>query len=271
MIITDYDNTFRRSDYTIDQSTIDTISRFEEAGGIFAVVSGRTNESILRIVRELGLKGLVASYNGTVIADIETGELLVNGGLEKEVAVLVCKAYEAFDGICINVYDINKYYASHDCEYLRFYERVTRTKAKILDEKPSAFMEKQTFSCKKVTALVEAERRNKLYEHMQKRVGKIAQVVCSAEAIVEVVSSDYSKGTAVDFYAKYYQIPKEEILCVGDSSNDLPMLRNCGKGLAVKNCDEYLKDKVEVYGYSNDENAIERIIKEFGWGMNNEA
>ena len=52
---------------------------------------------------------------------------------------------------------------------------------------------------------------------------------------------------------------------MGDSLNDLPMLEAAGLGLAVRNADEMLKDKAISFEYSNDENAIGRIIERYGF------
>lgn len=43
------------------------------------------------------------------------------------------------------------------------------------------------------------------------------------------------------------------------------MLEAAGLGLAVRNADEMLKDKAISFEYSNDENAIGRIIERYGF------
>ena len=42
------------------------------------------------------------------------------------------------------------------------------------------------------------------------------------------------------------------------------MLKTAGLGIAVKNAEDSLKKEVFAYGYSNDENAVGRIIEEYG-------
>lgn len=43
------------------------------------------------------------------------------------------------------------------------------------------------------------------------------------------------------------------------------MLEAAGLGIAVKNADEALKDKALAFEYSNDENAIGKIIETYGF------
>ncbi|MFQ7078864.1 MAG: HAD family hydrolase [Christensenellaceae bacterium] len=80
-----------------------------------------------------------------------------------------------------------------------------------------------------------------------------------------MTSKTFSKGSAVRFMADYYHVPVERTVAVGDSLNDLPMLEAAGLGLAVRNADEMLKDKAISFEYSNDENAIGRIIERYGF------
>ena len=83
--------------------------------------------------------------------------------------------------------------------------------------------------------------------------------------MVEVTSRAYSKGTAVKFMADYYGVPIERTIAAGDSLNDLPMLQAAGLGLAVKNADEALKDKAQSFPFTNDEDAIGKIIETYGF------
>ena len=82
---------------------------------------------------------------------------------------------------------------------------------------------------------------------------------------MEITSKTFNKGSAVRFMADYYHVPVERTVAVGDSLNDLPMLEAAGLGLAVRNADEMLKDKAVSFEYSNDENAIGRIIERYGF------
>lgn len=76
LIVSDFDGTLIDDNQQILPEVREAIEKYIAAGGVFAVCTGRMLSSILPRVRELGLKGLVIAYQGTVIADIETGKLL---------------------------------------------------------------------------------------------------------------------------------------------------------------------------------------------------
>ena len=88
----------------------------------------------------------------------------------------------------------------------------------------------------------------------------------SAAFLVEVINSQYSKGTAVVFLADYYGVPLEKVIAVGDQINDTPMIERAGLGIAVKNAETALKEKADyVCEYTNEEGAIAEIIEKFGF------
>ena len=72
LIVSDFDGTLLTGNQIIPDSVRSAINEYVACGGIFAVCTGRMLRSILPRVRELGLKGLVVAYQGTVIAEIES-------------------------------------------------------------------------------------------------------------------------------------------------------------------------------------------------------
>ena len=57
----------------------------------------------------------------------------------------------------------------------------------------------------------------------------------------EIMPKGYSKASAVDFVAKVLNIPMEETVAIGDSSNDIPMLERAHIGIAMGNATEDIK------------------------------
>ena len=151
-------------------------------------------------------------------------------------------------------------------EALEAYEKVCNVKGEVVTSEPlSEFVLRKKPKIRKVLAMVTAEQKQAVYQKAKEELGDEFYVTYSAAFLVEVTSKQYSKGTAVRFLADYYHVPIEKTIAVGDSLNDLPMLTAAGLGLAVKNADAALKEQVRTFPYTNDENAVGRIIAEYGF------
>ena len=83
-------------------------------------------------------------------------------------------------------------------------------------------------------------------------------------ALGEYVGIHAQKGYAVGMLAKRLGIPMEEVICVGDSFNDLSMIESAGLGVAVANAEETVRQKAPlVLTETNQEDAVGKLIERF--------
>jgi len=59
-----------------------------------------------------------------------------------------------------------------------------------------------------------------------------------------------------------YNIKPEEIMCIGDSNNDLPMIVNAGIGVVVANAAEDVQKKAKIVTASNDDDGVAMVIEQ---------
>lgn len=265
LIVSDFDGTLVNKDGTITQENKEAIARYVRNGGAFVISTGRMPSGILPRAKELGLKGLAACCQGSIIIDIETGETLLDGRIPNDVTVKICEKMEAL-GLHIHVYDINAYYSNVDDEALKMYENAVRVKAQVISDKPISQFVKETGLCSyKVLAMVAPKDGDNIFSEMERERFTGCEVTRSASYLVEVINARYSKGTAVEFLAKHYNVPIEKTIAVGDQRNDMPMIKAAGLGIAVKNAATELKENALAFDYTNEESAIAKIIEKFGY------
>ena len=266
LILTDFDGTLVRSDKTILDETYQAIAEYKESGGHFAISTGRMLSSILPIAREMGLTGLVAACQGALIADIASGELVVDGSMEKADAVEICRTLESM-GLHVHAYETDKFYSNMDDDLLAYYCSIVKEEAVVVKDMPLF----ELLACKdmrvrKLVVMLYPKQRDGIYERLLELFGDKFYVTCSAPILVEICNPEYTKGTSLEKIAEYYGIPVEKTIAVGDSLNDLPMIERAGLGIAVGNAEEELKEKADVtLMATNDEDAIGVIIREYGF------
>ena len=265
MIISDFDGTLFRSDHTISDLTKQTITRFMESGGKFAISTGRTLQSILPIARNLGLKGAIACFNGSLIADIETGKVLLENRHTVEDTIAICKSLEDLQ-VYSQIFDITEYYTKEDCEIARSYHKGTGIQAKFTGKPLSEFAKETGLASMKAICILAPEKRDAYMQQLREKFGDKFYLTSGGKHLIEVCPMGFTKGTSVKHLADHYGFDLDDVVAVGDGLNDLPMLQTAGLGLAVANAEPTLKEAVTVYPYTNDEDAVARIIMQYGLG-----
>lgn len=266
LIVSDFDGTLVNDDGTISDKNKKAIAEYIAAGGAFALSTGRLPAGILSRAQELGLQGKVCCCQGAIIVDIQTREVILEGRMPLETTIAACKKLEAL-GLHIHLYDLWDFYSNKDNELIKMYERITRTKAKLVLDKPlSQFIAEKGVGAYKILTMVAPEKGDELFKALRAETFPGCLATKSADYLVEIVNETYSKGTAIEFLANYYNIPLEKVIAVGDQHNDIAMIEKAGLGIAVKNADATLKEKANyVCEKTNEEGAIAEIIEKFGF------
>lgn len=266
LIVSDFDGTLIDDKNEISDKVRKAIEDYVSCGGVFAVCTGRMLLSILPRVRELGLKGLVAAYQGSVVADIESGEILTENCLSVDDGVDICAYAEKF-GYASDAYKGEYLYTNLPVgnERIAMYEKVTGVKANYIDGSMSEYLRQNNISCNKITFLVYHDEREKLYKLLYTQFAERFDVTCGALYLVEVSPKGDDKGSALKYIARHFNIDLSSTVAVGDNINDLPMIKAASVGVAVGNAVDGLKSVADYVSVSNNDGAVAEIIEKFGF------
>ena len=80
---------------------------------------------------------------------------------------------------------------------------------------------------------------------------------------IDVMKQGCSKKNAIYFLADKLKIKKEEIIVMGDGSNDLSMFECAGLKIAMENAEEKLKEKADFITASNNDDGVAKAIQKF--------
>lgn len=80
---------------------------------------------------------------------------------------------------------------------------------------------------------------------------------------IDVMKKGCSKKNAIYYLADKLKIKKEEIIVMGDGSNDLSMFECAGLKIAMENANEELKERADFITASNNDNGVAKAIQKF--------
>lgn len=265
MIVSDFDGTLRRTQGGISEGNVQAITDYVSKGGAFALCTGRMMSSILPYAKQLGLKGLIAAYQGAIIEDIESGEYVRDERIPNRAAIQICRALEERD-YHIHVYDGDLFYSNKGDELLHWYEQICGVKALLARGAMSAEVAEKGLCPHKILVMCAPQERDGVFAFANERFGKDFYVTTSSEYLVEIVVKGCNKGGAVEYLARHYAIPLSQTIAIGDNMNDLPMIEIAGLGVAVENAESLLKDAADFITRSCDADGVGYVIRKFGLG-----
>lgn len=85
-------------------------------------------------------------------------------------------------------------------------------------------------------------------------------VLLSSEGNLEFVLPHTTKGTAVEALAKHWGLSPDEVMTLGDSENDLSMLRFAGAGVAMGNSKPNIKETARYETTDNNHQSVAKAI-----------
>lgn len=80
----------------------------------------------------------------------------------------------------------------------------------------------------------------------------------------EITKAAFTKGTAVRYLSRYLGIPIEDTIAIGDSENDLEMLRAASVGIAMGNSSDYVKEAADDITKSVSEDGVYHAFRKYG-------
>ncbi len=263
LFISDYDGTLGKAPAYISDEDISAIKEYIANGGIFAVCTGRMFCSIQRILRDYGISnGIVASYQGALIKDITTEETIFDGGLDVDTAVYVAETLLA-EGLqlCVDIGDTM--YFEKRTEYLDIYEKASRVKG-VQVNSMADLIEVFNRPVPKIVGIGAPERITELtIKYKDIFADKNIVLNSGADQLLEAINPLCAKDVAVRKIAEYYNVPLDRVIAVGDSTNDITLLRGEWHGVAVGDAKDELKAVADEITVPFDQHPVSYLLKKY--------
>lgn len=268
LIAADLDETLLDSGHHVPERVRAAISAARERGARFVPATGRPFASVSGTLEELGLLGApgeyVLSFNGGVITENSQLRPLTSCGLDPARAEELYR-YGVQRGFCMHLYTLDHVYVRNFLPEERAYIE-GRMNIVETDEKDLGFLSqtgesvvKLLFMSLDIDLLRQTER-----ELAEMGLTEGLEVVYSSNRYLEFNAPGISKGIGLLELARMLGVPPEETMAIGDSSNDISMIRAAGLGVAVANATDEAKAAADyVCRDDNDAGGVAEAIEKF--------
>jgi Cof subfamily protein (haloacid dehalogenase superfamily) len=229
LLAIDLDGTLIDHDLTLRPRVAEAVQRAIEAGVVVAIVTGRMFVAAKPFARRLGLTAPTTCYQGAAIFDTQTGAVIEETPLPNAVA-RKAYAYAKERGLHAQVYLDDVFYAEARNRYSELYAKLAGVEPVIV---PSLLDALAGRNPTKMNVIMEPERTSSVEAEITALLGESAYITRSNPEFVEMMNPAVNKGLAFTRVAGLLGVPLERTMAIGDSYNDIPLLRTAGFGIAM--------------------------------------
>lgn len=261
MIFSDMDGTLLKNDTEVSEKNKIAIQKAVNRGVEFVICTGRGVFGVERYLKQLNLigqEGYVICQNGGAVYDLKDMSLAIRESFSPGIFAPVVEFARDL-GLELYYYDDRDFIAEAQTDRVKRYCEVMGSSVKLMKD-PIKYDGEFTKS------LITGEKEKLLL--VQKKVrevaGKDLDCFFSSNIFMEVVKKGVSKGNIMERTAKKAGVPIKAVIAVGDSDNDISMIKKAGLGIAVANADQEVK-KIADFVTKNrcEQDAIAEIVEKF--------
>ena len=262
LLAIDLDGTLVKPRHPVRPTVIEAVKRAIAAGTRATIVTGRMYVGAKPFADALDLDGPIVCYQGAVLADAKTGHFDREVALPNAIALRVY-AVAKEHGYHVQFYRDDRFYVENDNAYAQLYARTSDTLPVVVPSLPDAFAGRDSTKVNIVTDPANAPAALAL---MERTCGSDAYVTRSNPEFVEMLSPLVDKGVALRMIAEHHGIPMDRVAAIGDSYNDVPLLRAAGFGIAMGSAPDSLIAEADAVVGDVDADGVAEAIDRFVFG-----
>jgi Cof subfamily protein (haloacid dehalogenase superfamily) len=269
LLATDIDGTLLNSEFRISDADLAALHRVHDDEVEIVLVTGRRHTFALPIARLLGFDLWIISSNGAITRSL-AGETFHRDMLPAATCRKLCAAMREFRGQTVLTFDREEKGAivlEHMRELKTVIQRWLEKNLQFIEfvipiEDALTTDPVQAMFCGSIPRMQQA-----LARLDTSRLGADITVVRTEYplrdlSIVDVLNQGCSKGHALERWARYRGIAREEVMAIGDNYNDVEMLAFAGRPFIMGNASQELQDRGWAVTLNNDESGVAAAIEQ---------
>lgn len=258
LIAVDLDDTLLHSGNAVSSRTIEAIASCAKRGITVTIATGRMFRSAQTVASTLKLDVPIIAYNGGMIRSSISGETLFHRPIEETVARKVLGLFRNRSWY-LQTYIDDVLYVDKRNDRARDYENLAGVTAIPI----GTDLYSQGGCPTKMLAIEEPSTILQIRAELKELYGDRLFIAISKPHFLEIANPEVDKGRALAFLANHLGIPQSDVMAIGDSENDLAMLRWAGLGVAMGTASAHVRGEADAITAGCDEDGVALAIEKF--------
>ena len=267
LIALDLDGTLMLPDHlTVSDRNIETLKKVHNMGVKIAISTGRTLSVIERVIDQIPFIDYVMYSDGAAVYDANKKKIIYKKLIDFDITKQVIEYLNGvevyynlyIDGKIVTQNGRQRYYKNTDLpqDFVDDYIKNTT----VYDDLLSSVNGRGTelivgfFNCE--------EDLNNAFDYINRYRDKL-YITSAFTNEFEMTNIDATKGKTMDYLCSLEGITGENVMAIGDSHNDLPMLDYAGISVAMGNAEQPVKDNSDYITESNANDGVAIAIEKY--------
>src|SRR5437016_12744701 len=267
LLAVDIDGTLLNPQFQVAEADLAALERARETGIEVILVTGRRHTFALPIAQSLGFDLWVISSNGAITRSLR-GETFHRDFLPAATTLQLCAAMKEFRGNTVLTFDTETKGAivlEHMDELGASIQRWLEKNMNFIEfvipvEKSLVSDPVQAMFCGSIPRMHQALAALKACGLEQEITVLRTEYPLRDLSIVDVLNQGCSKGHALERWASYRSIPREQVMAIGDNYNDIEMLAFAGYPVIMGNASAELRDRGWAVTLPNDQCGVAAAV-----------
>ncbi|MFI3287225.1 MAG: Cof-type HAD-IIB family hydrolase [Rikenellaceae bacterium] len=262
LLVLDIDGTLTNNNKEITPRTLAALKAVQQRGVKLVLASGRPTYGIVHLAEELEMQrygGYILSYNGGKIIEVNSGEVIFETTLDRELVPMLY-ARAVAKGMQILSY-VQKDIVCEDIEneYVKYESFLTKMSLR----KVESFVSEISFAPDKCLIVGDPEKVIELQRELNEEYGDRMGAYRSEPFYLEAVPLGIDKAKSLERLLEHTGNSVEDMVAVGDGFNDLSMIEYAGLGVAMANAQSEVREAADYVTLSNEEDGVAYVVEKF--------
>lgn len=267
LIALDLDGTLMLPDHiTVSQRNKEVLKKAHDSGVKITISTGRTLSVIYRVIEQIPFIDYVMYSDGAALYDVKNKKVIYQKPIDFEITKEVIEYLNSSE-VYYNIYLDGKIVTQKGRE--RFFKNSGLPKEFIEDYiRNTTVYENLLDSIKRMGAelIVGFFNNEKDYINAMSFIDDYKDrlyVTSAFQNEFEMTNIDATKGKTMDYICKLENIENKNVLAIGDSLNDLPMLEFAGVSVAMGNAQDEIKQSADFVTETNANDGVAVAVEKF--------
>jgi Cof subfamily protein (haloacid dehalogenase superfamily) len=264
LLVLDVDGTLVNKKGAVSAADKAALGKAADLGVRISLSTGRVIQACLELIRELALDGYHIFYDGALVANLSTGEELYAQPLSKEV-VKEAVEFARTSGTYLELYSTSHFFAERENWSDDIHRRFFRVEPTFTDF--SGIWERERIIKAELVAHNAAEEAKaaEFRRHFGRRLhfSTASTPAFPDVRFINITDPGVSKGEALKALAARLGVRREEVMAIGDGSNDIPLLEAAGLAVAMGDAPDEVKAAAAYITLDVDHSGVAAAVERF--------